>query len=195
MSALKSGVDKLPSIPSLQQSLRQQVTTLNPSQHADTLQLQLTIKSVGAAVIDEDVLARELALFSKNLFHWSELEQGGADIVDVGDRLAFITFKTSELHAQHAQRVQQSRQALKDLVRLARLRASGCSLRRRAPADSPASPFAAQLRERPRPSSQGSGTTRQQARIVCRLAQREQQDARRRHRSHAIRARPARPGA
>lgn len=95
---------------------RQQAATYNPHQLPETLKLQLAIKSQTGVIVDEEALARETAVFSKQLYIWGKDEKG-ADITDVTDRLAFLVFKTSEIQEQHAKRVQQSRQALKDIVR------------------------------------------------------------------------------
>lgn len=105
-----------PRLPHFQ--LRQQAVRINPSQNSETLQLQLTVKALSGVVQDEKALAREEQIFSKQLYTWSK-EQGekGADIVDIGDRLAFLVFKRSELELEAAAKIEQSRSLLKDIVR------------------------------------------------------------------------------
>lgn len=96
----------------------------NPSQPQDTLKLQLAIKASAGVVRAEETLARELQLFSKNLFIWSK-EEKGHDLVDVTDRLAFFMYKQGELQQQAATAQQQARSAIKDIVGLKTATAGG----------------------------------------------------------------------
>ncbi|KAK4049556.1 lipid-binding protein [Microbotryomycetes sp. JL201] len=115
-SALKDGVKQFNTTiqegGSLQHTLRQGVTTLQSP--ADTLKINLAIKSGSAVVSDYEALSRETTTYSKQLFLWGQ-ESHGNDLKDVSDRLAWIEFETAKLYKAHAQRIDQARSALKDV--------------------------------------------------------------------------------
>lgn len=80
-------------------------------------------------------LSDNSGLASKNLFEWSQEDQG-QDIVDIFDRAAFIQYKIKELEEKAAQELEQARLLLKDVVSSTCLTVSGpCLLQRAAPSD------------------------------------------------------------
>ncbi|GAA5893531.1 hypothetical protein JCM5296_007482 [Sporobolomyces johnsonii] len=113
MASFRNGLDKLPAVSSIPHTLRQQAVPLT-YHHMETLQLQLLIKSLSGVRADYDALARETARASKQLFLWSK-DDRDADITDVGDRAAFLIYKTSELEQEAAAKIEQSRAPLKDI--------------------------------------------------------------------------------
>ncbi|SCV70510.1 BQ2448_1904 [Microbotryum intermedium] len=94
---------------------RQQAASIN--QHAETVKLHMAIKAQRGVVLDEQALARELALYSKHIYLWGQDEnfEHAADVVDISDRLAYLLLASSELHAAHATKVEQARIPLKVL--------------------------------------------------------------------------------
>lgn len=74
----------------------------NPRQSPHTLQGVLAIKGLKGVIIDHDAVARETKNYSKNILDYARVESFApgndvADIQDVGDRLAFLTYKAGEV--------------------------------------------------------------------------------------------------
>lgn len=74
----------------------------NPRQSPHTLQSVLAIKGLKGVIIDHDAVARETKNYSKNVLDFARVESTApgndtADIQDVGDRLAFLTYKAGEV--------------------------------------------------------------------------------------------------
>jgi hypothetical protein len=62
----------------------------------------LAIKGLKGVIIDHDAVARETKNYSKNILDFARVETAApgndvADIQDVGDRLAFLTYKAGEV--------------------------------------------------------------------------------------------------
>ena len=93
---------KVPAYDEFQHTLRQQAVSVNPKQSPHTVKLQLAVKGCKGLVIDNNALARECKSYSKNVLDLVREENRApgtdvADIQDVGDRLAFITYKQGEV--------------------------------------------------------------------------------------------------
>lgn len=74
----------------------------NPRQSPHTLPGVLAIKGLKGVIIDHDAVARETKNYSKNVLDYARVESLApghdvADIQDVGDRLAFLTYKAGEV--------------------------------------------------------------------------------------------------
>lgn len=115
-SLLSRAQERVPPLSALPHLARQGAARVDPRQHAETLQLQLVIKSLSGCVQDRHALAREQQVFAKQLFTWSQADDG-RDVVDTCDRLAWMLYKTSELEQECANKVEESRAILKDIVR------------------------------------------------------------------------------
>lgn len=99
----EAALHRIPAMDELQHSVRQQYVSSNPRQSSHTLRVQLAIKGEKGVIIDQEALARETKSFSKNLLDFVRLESPNpasidtADIQDVGDRIAFLTYKIGEV--------------------------------------------------------------------------------------------------
>ncbi|KPV74582.1 uncharacterized protein RHOBADRAFT_54381 [Rhodotorula graminis WP1] len=113
-SLLSRAQERVPPLSALPHLARQGAARVDPRQHAETLQLQLVIKSLSGCVQDRHALAREQQVFAKQLFTWSR-DDDGLDVADTCDRLAWMLFKTSELEQECANKVEESRAILKDI--------------------------------------------------------------------------------
>jgi hypothetical protein len=105
-SQAESALAKVPAYNELEHSLRQASVVANPRQSPHTRQLQLAIKGAKGLVIDNEALARESRSFSKNILDLGREENRApgtdvADIQDVADRLAFLTYKHGEVRIVH----------------------------------------------------------------------------------------------
>ncbi|POY72156.1 hypothetical protein BMF94_4793 [Rhodotorula taiwanensis] len=113
-SFINRAADRLPPVSALPHLARQQTAKLDPRQHAETLQLQLLVKSLSGVVQDRTSLSREQETYAKNLFLWSKDDKGD-DLVDICDRLAFLEYQTSEVEKDAAKKLEESRTLLKDI--------------------------------------------------------------------------------
>ncbi|SGZ26407.1 BQ5605_C024g09908 [Microbotryum silenes-dioicae] len=116
LGSIRNLTSQIPTgVGSFQHTLRQQAASIN--QHAETVRLHMAIKAQRGVVLDEQALARELALYSKHIYLWGQDEnfEQAADVVDISDRLAYVLLASSELNAAHALRVEQARIPLKEL--------------------------------------------------------------------------------
>ena len=78
------------------------------------------VKGIKGVINDHDALSREGKALSKYIVDLTGEENHATgtindDIVDVGDRVAYLVYKTAELHADFAKAEEQSRGYLKDI--------------------------------------------------------------------------------
>lgn len=91
---------------------------LHRANRAYTLKLQLLIKAHKGVIVDTEALGRETHSLSKQVFLWSQDQNEGGtapDLQDVGDRLAFLTYKSGDLELDYAKALEKARLNLKDI--------------------------------------------------------------------------------
>ncbi|KAG0141083.1 hypothetical protein CROQUDRAFT_83622 [Cronartium quercuum f. sp. fusiforme G11] len=99
-------------------NLRQVQATYDPRQPSYTLKLQLLINSSKGVIQATDSLARQSHRTSQALFTWAQDQSAsidGVDLVDVGDRLAYLIYKTGDLFLEYGQTLEMARIELKEI--------------------------------------------------------------------------------
>ncbi|KAL7005004.1 lipid-binding protein [Cystobasidiomycetes sp. EMM_F5] len=117
----EAALAKLPSSAGeLESNLRHGIVAANPRQSPHTLKTQLAIKTYKGVLLDHEGIARENKALSKTILDLTKEDNHATgtindDIVDVGDRLAFLLYRTGDLHQQYAKEAEQARVYLKDI--------------------------------------------------------------------------------
>lgn len=104
---------KVPAYNELEHSLRQAGAAANP-QNKHVKGIHLAVKGAKGVIIDHEAVSRESKSYSKNILDLVREENRApgtdvADIQDVGDRLAFLTYKQGEVSDRIDSRLRHSR--------------------------------------------------------------------------------------
>ncbi|GJN90090.1 hypothetical protein Rhopal_003088-T1 [Rhodotorula paludigena] len=113
-SLFSRATERLPAVSALPHLAREGRVRLDPRQPAETLQLQILIKSLSGVVQDRSSLAREEQRVAKAIYDWSKDDKGD-DLRDTCDRLAWTVYCMAELDQEAAKKVEESRVILKDI--------------------------------------------------------------------------------
>lgn len=100
-SQAEQALSKVPAYDELQHSMRQATTAALPA-NKHIKGVALAVKGQKGVIIDHDAVCRESKSYSKNILDLVREENRApstdvADIQDVGDRLAFLTYKQGEV--------------------------------------------------------------------------------------------------
>ncbi|KAH9821864.1 Eisosome component PIL1-domain-containing protein [Melampsora americana] len=99
-------------------NLRQVQTNYDPRQSPYTIKLQRLINSTKTLVQQTDSIGRQSHRTSQSIFTWAQDQSGSSedlDLVDVGDRLAFLIYKTGDLFLDYSKMMEKSRIELKEI--------------------------------------------------------------------------------
>ncbi|EGG08402.1 uncharacterized protein MELLADRAFT_116032 [Melampsora larici-populina 98AG31] len=99
-------------------NLRQVQTNYDPRQSPYTIKLQRLINSTKTLVQQTDSIGRQSHRTSQSMFTWAQDQSGSSDdldLVDVGDRLAFLIYKTGDLFLDYSKMIEKSRIELKEV--------------------------------------------------------------------------------
>lgn len=83
-----------------------------------TLKLQLLINSSKAIVQQTDSLSQKTHRTSQALYSWAQdqsVSKEDEDLVDVGDRLAYLVFRTGDLFMEYGKMLEKARVELKEV--------------------------------------------------------------------------------
>ncbi|MBW0511225.1 hypothetical protein O181_050940 [Austropuccinia psidii MF-1] len=95
-------------------NLRQVHATYDPRQSPHTLKIHLLIKAQKGLSTDLEALARDSQIASKQLYLWS-IDQSDQAIKDVGDRLAYLTYRAGDIQQNCARALDNARTDLKKI--------------------------------------------------------------------------------
>lgn len=99
-------------------NLRQVQTNYDPRQSPYTIKLQRLINSTKTLGQQTDSIGRQSHRTSQSIFTWAQDQSGSSDdldLVDVGDRLAFMIYKTGDLFLDYSKMIEKSRIELKEV--------------------------------------------------------------------------------